>query len=296
MIVSVLVTYYFRKIKIDVKGMLSMLSDGERRVMEIVIREKKVDQRIIVRETDFSKAKVSRIIQSLAGRRLIDAVPKGRTKLITFKPMKKSMLQIINRFRKSYKISKLRLSKEQALELTQFLTDIIDSLGNELKEMEMKEHTKTKQIKVSGKLQTLYNDIRILYPTLDEKLNEYNKKANDIEELILKAKQAINKRHKRQFEALLRENNLSIDIAKDFPNMIIDNKSNTDEDYKEFWQKNSKKILKTRESKPLAQIIQEIEKHREDMERMIWDLKESLETLREEIRKSYNILVKEFYK
>jgi len=78
--------------------------------------------------------------------------------------------------------------------------------------------------------------------------------------------------------------------------MIIDNKSNTDEDYKEFWQKNSKKILKTRESKPLAQIIQEIEKHREDMERMIWDLKESLETLREEIRKSYNILVKEFYK
>ncbi|MFH0837122.1 MAG: hypothetical protein V1870_03255 [Candidatus Aenigmatarchaeota archaeon] len=293
---SVLVTYYFRKMKFDMKSILSVLSDGERKIMEIIIREKKVDQRIIVRETDFSKAKVSRIIQSLTARGLIDTTPKGRTKLIAIKPMKKTLFQIVNRFRKKYKISKLRLSKEQALELTQFLTDIVDSLSKESKEMEMKEHTKTKQIKISGKLQTLYNDIKILYPTLDEKMGSYNKKANDIEEMIQKVKQIINKKHRHQFEQLLHENNLSIDIAKDFPNMIIDNKTKANDDYKDFWELHGKKILKIRESKALTPLIQDIEKNREEMERMIWDLKESLEILREEIRKSYNILVKDFYK
>ncbi|MBI5332618.1 MAG: hypothetical protein HZB65_03530 [Candidatus Aenigmarchaeota archaeon] len=293
-ILSVLLTYYFRRIKVDMKSVLAVLSDGERKVMEIIIREKKVDQRIIVRETDFSKAKVSRIIQSLTARGMIDAIPKGRTKLITLKTAKRNLFQAFNKLRKRYKISKLRLSREQALELTQFLTSIIDDINKEAKEQG--EYTKTKLIRIPSKLQPLYEDLKSLYPALDEKLRNYNNIAGKIEELIQKTKSIINKKHRKQFEDILREKNLNIDIAKDFPALIIDNKTNVDEDYKEFWQENSRRILKIRENRQIALLISDIEQNREEMEQIMWDVKDALSNLREEIRKSYNILVKEFYK
>ena len=66
------------------KDILLILTDSERKVMEILLREKKpVDQRTIVRETDFSKPKVSRIISDLETRGLIIRSRKGRTNVIT---------------------------------------------------------------------------------------------------------------------------------------------------------------------------------------------------------------------
>ena len=65
---------------------LPILTDSERRVMEILLREKKgVDQRKIVKETEFSKAKISRVIQDLSDRGLVERTRKGRTNIINVK-------------------------------------------------------------------------------------------------------------------------------------------------------------------------------------------------------------------
>ncbi|MBI2076681.1 MAG: hypothetical protein HYT72_05540 [Candidatus Aenigmarchaeota archaeon] len=76
-----LVMYIMRKR--PMRDILPVLTDAERKVMQILLREKKpVDQRLIVKEADFSKSKVSRIISDLENRGLIERIPKGRTNLI----------------------------------------------------------------------------------------------------------------------------------------------------------------------------------------------------------------------
>lgn len=81
----VFLLYFFFK-RGNVKDVLPILSDGERKVMEILLREKgTVDQRQIVKETDFSKAKVSRVITDLVNRGLIEKHVKGRKNLIKLK-------------------------------------------------------------------------------------------------------------------------------------------------------------------------------------------------------------------
>jgi uncharacterized membrane protein len=61
-IIAFLATIYMFSKKHNVRDILPVLTDSERKVMEILLREKgEVDQRVVVKETDFSKAKVSRI-------------------------------------------------------------------------------------------------------------------------------------------------------------------------------------------------------------------------------------------
>lgn len=76
--------------KSAVREMLPVLTENERKVMEILLKEnKEVDQRRIVKEVDFSKAKVSRIIKDLSERGLVDKTRKGRTNIIKLKKLKK---------------------------------------------------------------------------------------------------------------------------------------------------------------------------------------------------------------
>jgi len=66
-----------------VQSILPVLTNSERKVVEILLREKKeVDQRAIVKETDFSKAQVSRIISDLVNRGVVEKVSKGRKNII----------------------------------------------------------------------------------------------------------------------------------------------------------------------------------------------------------------------
>lgn len=72
-----------------IEEILPVMNNGERAVMEILIREgREVDQRKIVKETDFSKTKVSRIIYDLSNRGIVDKIPKGRTNLIKMRKIK----------------------------------------------------------------------------------------------------------------------------------------------------------------------------------------------------------------
>ena len=69
-----------------VKNILPVLTEGERKIMEILLREKgTIDQRTIVKETDFSKAKVTRVINDLEKRGLVDKISRGRKNLIKLK-------------------------------------------------------------------------------------------------------------------------------------------------------------------------------------------------------------------
>ena len=82
---------YTKKFRIHSRDILPVLTENERKVMEILFNDKKdVDQRKIIKETDFSKPKVSRIIQDLCNRGLIEKVPKGRTNIIKLKKQQKS--------------------------------------------------------------------------------------------------------------------------------------------------------------------------------------------------------------
>ncbi|MBI2971265.1 MAG: hypothetical protein HYY37_02485 [Candidatus Aenigmarchaeota archaeon] len=87
--IVVLFIVYSRKRRYD--EVLPVLTEGERKVVEILLREKKdTDQRRLVTELDYSKAKVSRIVQNLVQRGLIESVRKGRTNLIRLKKLKKT--------------------------------------------------------------------------------------------------------------------------------------------------------------------------------------------------------------
>jgi predicted transcriptional regulator len=69
-----------------IADILPVLTESERKVMEIILREKgEVDQRVIVKETDFSKAKVSRVINDLIARGLLEKHSRGRKNLIKLK-------------------------------------------------------------------------------------------------------------------------------------------------------------------------------------------------------------------
>jgi len=68
------------------QDILPILTENERKIIQILIREKgQVDQRVLVKETDFSKAKVSRLVKDLSNRGLIEKVSKGRKNLIMLK-------------------------------------------------------------------------------------------------------------------------------------------------------------------------------------------------------------------
>lgn len=76
-VASIVYLRYFRKSE---KLVLSVLDDYERKVMDILIAsEGVVKQKQVVQDTNLSKAKVSRVVKSLAERGLIDIERTGRT-------------------------------------------------------------------------------------------------------------------------------------------------------------------------------------------------------------------------
>lgn len=74
---------YRYKIKPE-KLVLSVLDDYERKVVDIIDASKGgvVNQKKVVQETNLSKAKISRVVKSLAGRGLVEVERRGRTNIL----------------------------------------------------------------------------------------------------------------------------------------------------------------------------------------------------------------------
>jgi len=87
LIVIVGTLFIFRKVSKKSELVLSVLNENERLVVDIIRKEKKkqVDQRRIVNLSGFSKAKVSRIIQNLQERGVVESERRGRRNKITLK-------------------------------------------------------------------------------------------------------------------------------------------------------------------------------------------------------------------
>ena len=79
---GVLVYVVYSKITREREKILSVLDKDERKVLEIIMNEKKIIQRKIVSMTNLSKSKVSRIIAKLKERGLIEVERRGRTNII----------------------------------------------------------------------------------------------------------------------------------------------------------------------------------------------------------------------
>jgi len=77
----------YKKLPKKTELVLSVLNEGERMIVDIIKKEGKerVDQRKIVDASGFSKAKVSRIIQGLQGRGVLDVERTGRKNRVSLK-------------------------------------------------------------------------------------------------------------------------------------------------------------------------------------------------------------------
>lgn len=80
-IITLLLYYYRRHSKTE--AVLSVLRQSEKQVMDIILEnEGKCNQKIILKQTSFSKAKVSRIIADFEQRGLVRKTRKGRNNII----------------------------------------------------------------------------------------------------------------------------------------------------------------------------------------------------------------------
>ncbi|MFH0863275.1 MAG: hypothetical protein V1875_09660 [Candidatus Altiarchaeota archaeon] len=66
-------------------NMLKVLPPDERKLIELLLKEKRMDQMHLVAESGLSKVKVSRLIMKLEQRGVVDKRPLGNTNLIRLK-------------------------------------------------------------------------------------------------------------------------------------------------------------------------------------------------------------------
>ena len=62
--------------------MLKVLPEDERKILEVLLKEKKIEQTYLVAESGLSKVKVSRILMRLEQRGIVEKKPLGNTNLI----------------------------------------------------------------------------------------------------------------------------------------------------------------------------------------------------------------------
>ena len=80
---ALLVTLFQWKIsQKQLERILKVLPEEERLILELLVKEKKMEQNMIVAETGLSKVKVSRTLSKIEQRGIIDKKPLGNTNLI----------------------------------------------------------------------------------------------------------------------------------------------------------------------------------------------------------------------
>ena len=64
---------------------LRILPEDERKIVEVLLKEKRIEQMYLVAESGLSKVKVSRILSRLQARGVVDKKPLGNTNLVKLK-------------------------------------------------------------------------------------------------------------------------------------------------------------------------------------------------------------------
>ncbi len=72
--------FFYKRFKGNIKIVLPVLKGDEKKIMEMIIRDKgNTNQKLLVRESNFSKARVSKILKSLQERGIIKLEREGRS-------------------------------------------------------------------------------------------------------------------------------------------------------------------------------------------------------------------------
>jgi uncharacterized membrane protein len=84
MVVGALIVLLFQwKInQAQLKRILQVLPEDERKIVELLLTNKRMEQTYIVAESGLSKVKVSRVIMKLEQRKIVEKKPLGNTNLI----------------------------------------------------------------------------------------------------------------------------------------------------------------------------------------------------------------------
>jgi len=87
-LITIIAVGYVKRVhrESSVKVVMPLLKEDEKKIIDILTERKgKAIQRVLVRESDFSKAKVSRLVASLKERGIVDVEHLGRTNRVTLK-------------------------------------------------------------------------------------------------------------------------------------------------------------------------------------------------------------------
>jgi len=308
--ISLLYLYRYRR---KPEHLLPALDSGERGVMEVVIKHRSVNQRDIVRATAFSKAKVSRIIQALADKRLIEAIPKGRTREIRLmepKTVQSGLKSQLMKFRIRKRASEMMLDRGQAVEIIQMsLTPLIDWLDFIIEKLHKKkfgyawtgnEYALPEQWNRPEINELWLKDLNALMPDIGDKLNSFDKRLGRLKASLEKLCSAIdeNKVYKKIVVQLARRYNLP---QGDLPLLIrhaidADKTISDSYDYSRFWNANASSLRRSAENSRVSKARSELEQSAALLSRTSRGLKDDIERIRDQLRKRYHILYREYRK
>jgi len=81
----IILLFQWRISQRQMENVLKILPDEERKIMEVLVKEKKIEQNYLVAETGLSKVTVSRRLATLEQRGILEKRPLGNTNLIKLK-------------------------------------------------------------------------------------------------------------------------------------------------------------------------------------------------------------------
>lgn len=103
--------FFYKRFRKDVKIVLPVLKGDEKRIMEMIIRDKgNTNQKLLVRESNFSKARVSKILKSLQERGIVRLEREGRG----------NNVRLVKDFGKAKKENETKPSKEANMKKRDF--------------------------------------------------------------------------------------------------------------------------------------------------------------------------------
>ncbi|RLG21444.1 hypothetical protein DRN74_02685 [Candidatus Micrarchaeota archaeon] len=68
----------------DLEKMLALVPEEERKIVELILKNKEISQSKIGKETGFSKVKVHRIVKKLHSMGIVEIKKKGKTNIVSF--------------------------------------------------------------------------------------------------------------------------------------------------------------------------------------------------------------------
>ncbi len=78
----IVILFQWRVSHKQMQSLMRILPEDERKIIDVLIREKRIEQMYLVAETGLSKVKVSRLLFKLDQRGIIEKKPLGNTNLI----------------------------------------------------------------------------------------------------------------------------------------------------------------------------------------------------------------------